>query len=266
MIRNCPEADLYISGSDQIWNSDINGRIERPYYLSFVPKNKKKISFASSFGKTKLRDEEVEENKKLLSQYSWISTREQSGANLVQSLGLNADAILDPTLWLTKEQWEKLEEPIRVPEKYILVYQLHQNSEMDKYIGILQEKYGMPCLRVDLYYHYVVKKGKHVICPTPGQFISLIKNADYIVSDSFHMTVFSIIFNKKFISIYSQNSFNDRIANILKWLDLEDRHLEQYNDYSTIDKNINYTVVNKLLDTKNQEMRSLLNEKIKLLG
>jgi len=137
---------------------------------------------------------------------------------------------------------------------------------MDKYIGILQEKYGMPCLRVDLYYHYVVKKGKHVICPTPGQFISLIKNADYIVSDSFHMTVFSIIFNKKFISIYSQNSFNDRIANILKWLDLEDRHLEQYNDYSTIDKNINYTVVNKLLDTKNQEMRSLLNEKIKLLG
>ena len=80
------------------------------------------------------------------------------------------------------------------------------------------------------------------------------------------MTVFSIIFNKKFISIYSQNSFNDRIANILKWLDLEDRHLVQYNDYSTIDKNINYTVVNKLLDTKNQEMRSLLNEKIKLLG
>ena len=78
--------------------------------------------------------------------------------------------------------------------------------------------------------------------------------------------MFSIIFNKKFISIYSQNSFNDRIANILKWLDLEDRHLEQYNDYSTIDKNINYTVVNKLLDTKNQEMRSLLNEKIKLLG
>lgn len=76
------------------------------------------------------------------------------------------------------------------------------------------------------------------------------------------MTVFSIIFNKKFISIYSQNSFNDRIANILKWLDLEDRHLEQYNDYSTIDKNINYTVVNKLLDTKNQEMRSLLNEKL----
>ena len=63
-----------------------------------------------------MRDEEVEENKKLLSQYSWISTREQSGANLVQSLGLNADAILDPTLWLTKEQWEKLEEPIRVPE------------------------------------------------------------------------------------------------------------------------------------------------------
>mgnify|MGYP000385229853 FL=1 len=54
LVRNCPDADLYISGSDQIWNSDINGRIERPYYLSFAPQNKKKISFASSFGKTKL--------------------------------------------------------------------------------------------------------------------------------------------------------------------------------------------------------------------
>ena len=124
----------------------------------------------------------------------------------------------------------------------------------------------MPCLRVDLYYHYVVKKGKHVICPTPGQLISLIKNANYIVSDSFHMTVFSIIFNKKFISIYSQNSFNDRIANILKWLNLENRHLKHYNDFAILDKDIDYTAVNKLLDEKNKEMRNLLNEKIQLLG
>ena len=80
------------------------------------------------------------------------------------------------------------------------------------------------------------------------------------------MTVFSIIFNKKFISIYSQNSFNDRIANILKWLNLENRHLEHYNDYATLDKDIDYTAVNKLLDEKNKEMRSLLNEKIQLWG
>lgn len=64
------------------------------------------------------------------------------------------------------------------------------------------------------------------------------------------MTVFSIIFNKKFISIYSQNSFNDRIANILKWLNLESRHLEHYNDFAILDKDIDYTAVNKLLDEK----------------
>ena len=80
------------------------------------------------------------------------------------------------------------------------------------------------------------------------------------------MTVFSIIFNKKFISIYSQNSFNDRIANILKWLNLENRHLEHYNDFAILDKDIDYTAVNKLLDEKNKEMRNLLNEKIQLLG
>lgn len=80
------------------------------------------------------------------------------------------------------------------------------------------------------------------------------------------MTVFSIIFNKKFISIYSQNSFNDRIANILKWLNLENRHLEHYNDFAILDKDIDYTAVNRLLDEKNKEMRNLLNEKIQLLG
>lgn len=265
LVQNCPGADLYISGSDQIWNSDINGRIERPYYLSFLPDDKKRISFASSFGKTQLHDDEKAETCGLLSKYQWLSTRERSGTEIIRGLGLDADTVLDPTLWLSKEQWERLAEPVRAPKRYVLVYQLHNNKAMDQYIKQMEKTYHLPCLRVDLFYHYMVKSGRHIVCPTPGQLIALIKNAEYVISDSFHMTVFSILFNNKFISIYSENSFNDRIASILKLLDLEARHLESYEDFDIWNKEIDYDKVNRCLEEQKQKMRTLLGRKLQMI-
>ena len=263
--QDCPEADLYISGSDQIWNSDINGRIERPYYLSFVPDNKSKISFASSFGKTELKESEKEENRLLLKRYNWLSTREQSGVEIIMNLGLEANSILDPTFWLSTKEWDEIEEQVKTPEHYILVYQLHQNREMDHYVKTLENRYGMPCLRIDFYYHYMIKAGKHIVCPTPGQVISLIKKADYVISDSFHMTAFSIIYNKLFVSIFSANSFNDRIANILRFFGLESRILESYDDYDRLKMNIDYDGINSKLNEKKKDMQELLSEKLTML-
>lgn len=265
LIEKCPKCDLYISGSDQIWNSDINGRIEKPYYLSFVSDDKKKISFASSFGKTELKSDEKKENRTLLERYKWLSTREESGVEIIKKLGLEADAILDPTFWLSVDQWDKLSENVKIPKHYILVYQLHQNEKMDQYVKILENKYGMPCLRIDLYYHYIVKAGRHIVCPTPGQVITLIKNADYVVSDSFHMTAFSIIYNKRFLSIFSINSFNDRISNILNWLGLENRKLRDYMDFSILKEDIDYNEVNLKLNKKRANMQILLRQKLEEL-
>lgn len=265
LVQDCPGADLYISGSDQIWNSDINGRIERPYYLSFLQDDKMRISFASSFGKTQLHDGEKEETRTLLSKYQWLSTRERSGTEIIHGLGLDADTVLDPTLWLSKEQWERLAEPVRAPKRYVLVYQLHNNKAMDQYIKQMEKTCHLPCLRVDLFYHYMVKSGRHIVCPTPGQLISLIKNAEYVISDSFHMTVFSILFNKKFISIYSENSFNDRIASILKLLDLEDRHLESYADFGIWKKEIDFDKVNRCLEEQKRRMRTLLGRQLQII-
>lgn len=258
-----PRADLYISGSDQIWNSEINGRIERPYFLSFLPDDAKRISFASSFGKTSLTDMEKSETYQLLSKYDWLSTRETSGAEIIRDLGLNADLVLDPTLWLSRNQWEQLAKPVHCPKRYILVYQLHRNKKMDRYVRHLEKKYRMPCLRVDLYYHYIVKSGRHIICPSPGQLITLIENAEYVVSDSFHMTVFSIIFNKKFLSIFSENSFNDRIANILKLFQLENRQLTDYSDFEQLKRDIDFEAVNRILNKKQSQMYLLLDKHLK---
>jgi len=261
--EKCPDSDVYISGSDQIWNSDINGRIELPYFLTFVPEEKKKISFASSFGKDSLSEWEKQETRRLLERYDVITTREAAGVNIVNSLGLEAIEILDPTLWLRKEEWEQLEEPILAPKRFILIYQLHKNEKMDRYVEKIQREYKIPCLRIDLYYHYVVKAGRHIICPRPGQVITLIKNAEYIVTDSFHMTVFSILFQKQFVTIISKNSFGDRIYNILKWLELESRILNDYEDYKTLALKINYENCNNLLETKKQELELWLDEMLK---
>lgn len=262
---NCPEAELYISGSDQIWNSDINGRIERPYYLSFIPNEKTRISFASSFGKTVLRSEEEEENRVLLGQYKWLSTREQSGVEIIRRLGLNADAVLDPTFWLNKEDWDELAEQVKTPRHYILVYQLHRNADMDQYVKKLENDYSIPCVRIDFYYHYMVKAGRHLVCPTPGQVITLIKNADYVISDSFHMTAFSIIYNKLFLSIFSPNSFNDRIDNILKCFDLENRILDKYTNTKRLSDKIDFNEVNSRLDMMRGNMWTLLEQRLSLL-
>lgn len=258
----CPQVNLYISGSDQIWNSDINGRIEKPYYLSFTPEEKTRISFASSFGMTRLKDEEVDDNRWLLERYSWLSVREQSGVEIIRKIGLKADVLLDPTFWLSRDEWDELADPIRTPKHYILVYQLHHNSKMDQYVKKIEKEYGIPCLRIDLYYHYIIKAGQHCICPTPGQVITMIKNADYIISDSFHMTAFSIIYNKLFISCFSANSFNDRIANILQFFGLEKRGIKTYEDFISLRENIDYRKINTRLETAKHDMQALLDRKL----
>lgn len=265
LIEACPQADIYISGSDQIWNSDINGGIEKAYYLSFTPEISKRISFASSFGKSSLNENEKEETRKLLSRYNWITTREDSGNKIIKDLGLESKAILDPTMWMTKDEWEKLSEPISIPPRYILVYQLHKNKNLDKYVYDLQKKYRIPCLRIDLYYHYIVKCGMHRICPSPGQVIYLIKNASYIVTDSFHMTAFSIIFEKQFVSVYSDNSYQDRIENILSWLSLKEQHLQSYEDYNKLFSQIDYEKSRSILKEEREKLNTWLDSELKKL-
>ena len=80
----------------------------------------------------------------------------------------------------------------------------------------MSECYGIPCLRVEIYYHYILKGEKIIVTPTPEQLLSLIESAEYVISDSFHMSVFSIIFHKKFGAIYSKDAFNGRIISALK--------------------------------------------------
>lgn len=240
---DCPKADVYLAGSDQIWNSSINERIELPYFLDFAPKDATLVSFSTSFGKKELRSDEEDLTRKLLSRYKAISLREESGHQIVEKLGIkNSVAVLDPTCLLSVDEWRAIQEPIKVPDKYILVYHLRPSHEFDEYVKYVSREKGMRAIHILLYHHVMIHGQFGFVVPTPGQVQTLIDKATYIITDSFHMTSFSIKYHKQFIVMYPDN-FAGRIENILKKCGLEDRHQTDYSDLSLLDKTIDYDAV-----------------------
>ena len=136
--------DVYCTGSDQVWNSEWNEKIEYPLFLSFAPDDKRKIAYAASFGKKELKDNEIEVTRKLLERYDAISLREKSGVEIVESLGIkNSVHVVDPTLLLDGDAWRKLSSNRFKNENYILVYNLNRNKKIDNYAKSLANKTGL---------------------------------------------------------------------------------------------------------------------------
>lgn len=262
--ENPPIADIYISGSDQVWNSDWNKGIEKAFFLDFVPDGKKRIAYSSSFGKDKLDKSEVNITKELLSKYDQIAVREASAVQIINDLNINKEVehVLDPTLLLNKEDWSKLEVPIKIKGKYILVYQLNtKNPEFDTYVKKLSKYKKMPIIRISNVIYQAFKYGKFDYCPTVNEFVSYFLNAEYIVTDSFHATAFSINFNKKFLSVFPKK-FSTRLQSILDLSGLQERKVIDFEDFSILDKEINWNRVNKVINNEREKSLKYLNNAI----
>ena len=250
--------DIYCTGSDQVWNSEWNGKIDKPLFLSFVSDNNKKIAYAASFGKKKLDSWEMEETKKLLDRYDYISVRELDGLNILKELGIkNAKCVLDPTLLLNGDEWRKLSSNKFKKEEYILVYNLNRNKRIHDYAVRLSKKTGCKIKYITYQIHDFYKKG-HMYCNTSVEnYLSLIDNAKYIVTDSFHGVAFSINFNKNFIVIYP-DKFSSRLESILNLTKLTNRVVKKENNELLLDS-INYDNVNKsLLEYRNKSIHYLV--------
>ena len=146
--KNIPQADIYCTGSDQVWNSEWNEKIEYPFFLDFVPDDKKRISYAASFGKKSLVPEEVEETRRLVNKYQYLSMREISGVDILKKLGRNDGInVLDPTLLLNKKEWLKIASSKYNSKNYVLMYNLNRNKKIDKYVEKLAREKNL-----DIYY------------------------------------------------------------------------------------------------------------------
>ena len=257
-----------IVGSDQLW---LPVNVVSDYYtLNWVPDNINKISYATSFGISKIPDKNTDEYKKFLSRINYLSVREESGKKICDEYGISSKVVCDPTILLTKEEWEQeaVKERI-IPDKYILCYFLGSNIEHRKFAEKLKEKTGYKIVSLNHADEYVKYSDIFAdITPYdigPREWINLIKNAEYVCTDSFHGTVFSLLFNKTFFDFrrYSESnkmSTNSRIDSLLDLAGVDkNRILTGNEDVDTVIKyKINYNKVNKNIDKIRQESKKWL--------
>lgn len=242
--------DEFVTGSDQVWNMSICGA-DTTYLLGNIKDNSKKNGYAVSLGAYKLNKAETE----LASQYKNISMREKGGYDYISGL-LNREvhADVDPTMLLESEKWEALVNKERVEkEKYIFIYSVHPQHRMVAYANKLAKEKGLKVIHLHNRVKMNLKEpGVEVMTHcTPNEFLTLIHDAEYVVTNSFHGTVFSIIYHKKFFSeLETKGGFNNRVWDLFKSLGLERRVLENVptvNDGVTIDEEIDYNQVEEKL-------------------
>lgn len=233
--KNPPQYDVYIAGSDQLWNPTQIYCIE-PYFLTFVQGGKKKkISFSTSIGITELTSIEKKKFKEWLKDFTAISVRERQAKLLLESfVEREVEQISDPTFLLTPFSWHSLANMPKSQEPYILYFALHLDKDLLNYCKKISEESGLHLYvlnqtqpePIDNSYLAIKNAG-------PKDFIGYIENANIVITDSFHGTVFSIIMGaKNFYSyISSGNKRGSRIEDLLELYSLKNHILR--NDFSS---------------------------------
>lgn len=254
------DADAYCAGSDQIWNSHWNEGVEKALFLDFVPKGKLCFSYAASIGLSNIPANEIDETKLLLDKFEFLSLREDKGVELVKELG-RTDAVqcLDPTLLMSKEEWSQYADDSYKGKEYVLTYNLHHDPEIDKCAKAIASKYHLQIRNISYNWHDIIRHGHLDWCPRVEGFLGLIKNAKYVVADSFHATAFSIIFEKPFVVITPEVA-SSRLSSLLKMLGLDDHNINKFTSLKVIEQPIDYIRVKSIMATKQRESISYLNK------
>lgn len=261
--------DIYITGSDQVWNTTWY----RPaFFLEFVPEDKKKVSYAASIGKKELTENESDIFKSALTGFSAISVREQDSVSLLSSMiNMKTEWVLDPTLVLDKSDWDNLASRPIVKKQYIFCYFIGDGYKERKLAKRFAKEHNL-CLVVlshpaGFNYSDLGFGDKKMYDAGPADFISLIKYADYIFTDSFHACVFSSIYHKQFF-VFPRNgkkAMGNRIYSLLSLFNCVDHFCDtdekQCMEYITNLQLISYKDLDKYDDMKNRSLR-FIKEKI----
>jgi hypothetical protein len=258
--------DSFICGSDQIWNPEITKEFDKTYFCEFVKENIKRIAYAASAGDISVlnRLENKEEFFRLLNNFNSIGVREQSLADfIVEESGINAISTLDPTLLLEKDDYEGVTtNPKHFNKKYVLIYQLARNQQAkDIAIKVAKER-NLEIIEVcGTFYNKL--HSKNVICNAgPSELLGLIRDAEYVVTNSFHGTTLSMVFQKDFSTILSKKR-NSRIVDLLESIKLENRIVNVDNEKIDIGS-IEYSVHLEILEQMKKQSSKFLRESIGL--
>lgn len=247
--------DIFISGSDQVW-SDNCAQFDPIFFLKFNSAEKGlKASYAASFGKICLPAELEKEYYNRLENWHRYSVREDSGREILkQLLGIDAERCCDPTMLLTGSEWRELIPKASKTKPYILIYNVKGCPELIDYGKQLSAETGLPVYSLNSVLERetiigVAEKRNgfvHYGCAGPKQWLEMFANASYVLTDSFHGTVFSMINHKKFMVVSGQTKErNYRAEELLGQMDLRER--VYCGDLSTIYQDINWEAVDDVL-------------------
>lgn len=259
---NFDSNDVFISGSDQVWNTDILNGFDDIYFLNFAKKSHK-ISYAASIGKNHINDKYLNEIKKSLNNLSYVSVREETAKNVLSKIyNGKIDVVLDPTLLLDKNEWNRyLDEKRIIDKRYIFVYMI--NNDVLQLAQKIAKEEDLLIINMDKKKRFGINE-KNMFTSSPLDFVKLVRDAEYIVTSSFHGTAISIIYNKKFW-VSPPNGLSSRIVDLLKILKLENRMFngKSLNELDYNEK-IDYEKVNKIVKT--EKKKSLDNLQNNILG
>ena len=271
--KSANKYDALICGSDQIW---LPGSINIPTAtLEFGNKNIRKIAFAASFGISSIPKKKINQYRKFLKKIDFISVREDKGAELVKELiKKDVQVVLDPTLTVNRNVWDNLSNEGRkiINDKYIFCYFLGTNPKHREKVYELAKLNGLKVVTLPHFKKYNEMDENltdiQLYDVTPCDFIRLIREAEYVCTDSFHSTVFSILYHKSFYTFERFNkkdkeSANSRIYSLLGSLDLKDRIVTEENDYFITDRDINYENVEDKLKGLRIDTDEYLKEALK---
>lgn len=258
--------DVYIAGSDQIWNpacvSDAN-EIDPIYFLSFASVGSKKISYASSMGSYVFSPVERSHIKDLLRDYDAITVREKDAQMFLQEVTEKCvQHVLDPSLLLTKKEWLEalnVEDMSNTHEKYILLYTVPKSPLIRSAVDYFSVKLGLKVVSIDQGLSVGANVDQQIRDAGPVDFLRLFANAEFVITDSFHGTCFSVNFGKPFVVI-SHSKYLNRIESLLSLLGLQARIVSDETEFSSVNVVFdNDDVYESLLRERNKSLSVLEN-------
>lgn len=242
--ENPPIYDLYITGSDQVWNPRFAGN-DVNFMLAFTPEDAGRISYASSFATNVIDKSKAELYSKYLSRYDLISVRERSGVHIVNKLiGKDATVCCDPTILLNQDEWNLLAEQskLKIGFKYILVYILSYMwspyPEVYKIVEDVQKTLGYKVIFLVGRKEDAFRKNSVLIKSTgPSEFTYLFRNAEFVITTSFHGAAFSVVYDKPLVGIVNKQSDSDsRIQSLLVTIGAEKSILDYRDNISSYNR------------------------------
>lgn len=231
---NPPEADFYITGSDQVWNLNINKEFIPARFLEFGSPSIKRLSYAASIERMNYTNNEKEYVRNRLEAFSGVSLREESAKKYMESfIGKKCEVVLDPVFLLTPKEWNSISKQPRCDGNYILCYQVRNNPRMQETLDVLKKKTGLKTITINCSAINRVHSDESYFDVSPEEFIGLFENASIVVSASFHGSAFGLVFNKPTYALVKKTTRN-RMYDLFSMFGIEDCIIDETTDISRI--------------------------------